>query len=479
MRHPRLGMVLAALALAAAACSDGEAAPTTTQAVTTTAAPSTTVPTTVATTTTTTTLPPTTTTTTTLPPPEVAWGDPQYLLTVAPSFFAKRGDVIDARIQVVAAGDDALHLFVAMQTSGRVHDLGGITQTDNYSDVWVWSSPDGAVWTEPVGLPFPGAFDEWAYAATPFGEELVIVGAWRESGTNPTEVQGFWTFPTEDTDGAAWVGSGSLPSWAQADATNLGGDREEEMLDVVVLGDLLVAVGGSDVVPEFGEPGRPEYAAAVWTSPDGRAWERVADDAGIFSGPANSTGMDAAVADGVTVWAFGVDDSGGRDDLAMWSTGDGATWERLELTGERVTSNRGLVVADAALSPTGVVVVGNEFGSDGRFPVIWFSPDGTAWERPDPGITSEGELVGVVATQFGFIAVGHTRSDSGTEPLVLLSGDGRTWYQDDGGAFAIEGARYCGLTAIGLQDNLVVVGGRVTYHDDYTDVVVWTGSLGL
>lgn len=478
MRHRRLGLVLTALALAGAACSDGGALPTTTQAPTTTGTVATTVPTTTtAPTTTTTTLPPTTTTTTTLPPPEVAWADPQTLLTLRPDFFVQRGEVIDARIRVVASWEDAPYLFVGADTSGRVHDLGMVTQTDHYSDVRVWSSPDGAEWSEQAGLPFPGAFDEWAYAAAPFGEHLVVVGAWRESGTNPTEVQGFWTFPSDDTDGAAWVGVGAPPGWTAAEAAGLGGDREEEMLDVVVLDGLLVAVGSSDTVPEWGEPGRPEYAGAVWTSTDGRAWERVADEAGAFSGPGNSTGMDAAVADGVTVWAFGVDNSGTRDDLAVWSSADGVTWERPELSGERVTSTRDLVVADAALSPAGVVVVGNEFGSDGRFPAIWFSPDGATWERPDPGIAFEGELVGVVATQLGFIAVGYSRSDSGTRPLMLLSGDGRNWYEEADGSFEVEGARRGSLTAIGLHGGLVLVGGLVTYSDDYRDVLVWTGRV--
>ncbi|MBM3695756.1 MAG: hypothetical protein FJW79_07480 [Actinobacteria bacterium] len=478
MRGMRIVPALTVLALLAAACGGSGSASTTTTtlAPTTTAAPSTTAaPTT--TTTTTTTLPPTTTTTT-LPPPQVAWGDPQTVLTLQPDFFVQRGQVIDAQVRVIASWGDAAYLFVGADLSGRVHDLGGVTQTDHYSDVRVWSSPDGADWTEGAGLPFPGSFDEWAYGAVPFGDELAVVGAWRESGTNPAQVQGFWTFPTDDPDGAAWVGSGFPPTWVQADPANLGGDRKEEMLDVVVLDGLLVAVGKSDFVPELGEPGRAEYGAAVWTSADGRAWDRVPDDAGVFSGPGNSTRMKAAVGDAGTVWAFGIDDSARRDDLAVWSTPDGTTWERLELDGERATGARDLVVADAARSPLGFVVVGNEFGNDGRFPAIWFSPDGIQWERPDPGVAFEGELVSVAATDFGFIAVGFFRPEGRTSPLVLLSGDGRNWYQEAEGAFEVEGTRRSRLTAVGVHAGTVLVGGLVTYFDDYRDVVVWSGPVG-
>jgi len=474
----RIVPAVAVLALLAAACGGGEGAPTTTTttAATTTAASSTT--TTAGTTTTTTTTLPPTTTTTTLPPPEVAWGEPQSLILMLPSFVVGRGQIIDAQVRVVASWGDEAYLLTGVDVSGRVHDLGGVTQTDHYSDVGVWSSPDGAAWTEQAGLPFPGSFDEWAHAAAPFGDQLVVVGAWRESGTNPTQVQNIWTFNTDDLDATAWVGAGAPPAWTGADPADLGGDREEEMVDVVPLGDRLVAVGNSDIIPEFGVAARPEYGGAVWVSADGLSWERVADEAGVFSGPDITTGMSAAVGDGSTVWAFGVDRSSRTDILAVWATIDGTDWERLEITGEEISSRQSLAVEDAARSDAATVVVGSEFGDDGRFPTIWYSLDGLSWERADLGDAVPGDLLGVAATEFGFIAVGYTRPNGAAAPLVLLSGDGRTWYEGTSEAFTVDGATRLSLTAVGVHRGMVVVAGVANYIDDYRDVLVWSGPIG-
>ena len=105
------------------------------------------------------------------------------------------------------------HVIAGVDVAGPARNLGGVSQTDQYSDVAVWSSTDGAAWSEERGLPFPGFFDEWAYAAAPFDEDLVVVGAWEDSGTTAAREQSIWTFSTDDPDGAAWLGSGIPPQW--------------------------------------------------------------------------------------------------------------------------------------------------------------------------------------------------------------------------------------------------------------------------
>ena len=210
MRSARILVV--GMAVVAAACGGGDGAVTTTvgPSSTTGAASTTAVTTTTAAPATTTTLPPTTTTTT-LPPPEVAWGRPQGIVAIPSGFFAEEGDISRARVEVIASWADSAYLFVAVDLYGRGRNLGGVMQTDAYSDVGVWSSPDGLEWTAQAGPAFPGFFDEWANAAVPFGDELVVVGAWRESGTIATEVpfqgQSVWTFSNEPPDGAVWVGT--------------------------------------------------------------------------------------------------------------------------------------------------------------------------------------------------------------------------------------------------------------------------------
>lgn len=480
MRRTRTGAALALLAMAAAACGGGSGSTSLTAPITsTTALPSTSVLTTVAISTTTAiTLPPTTTTT--LSPPAVIWGDPTSLVVVPPSPIVSRvGDLSGTDLTLITSWNASAYLFVETRQFGRTHDLGMAQQTDSYSDIAVWASPDAAEWSEHPGLVLPGDFDEWAYGAASLGNGLVVVGAWREAGTNPVQVQGFWTFPTDDKDGFVWVGSGNPPVWSRAAQAEFSGDREEVMHAVVVVGGALVAVGTSDVRPQFGSGVRPENAGAVWISADGRGWERVPDGSGLFSGPGISTGMQAAVSSGTTAWAFGVETRSGSALLAVWSTGNGTDWVRIEIPDDAVASSRSLLVADAALATRGMVVVGSEFGDDGPSPAAWFSSDGASWERIDLGIPEEGELRGVAATEFGFVAVGRYRDpQSGYRPLLLLSGDGRTWTRDPGLAFDLEDSVRLGLVAVGVHQGVVIVGGLVGYHDDSEELLVWSGPIG-
>ncbi len=220
----------------------------------------------------------------------------------------------------------------------------------------------------------------------------------------------------------------------------------------------------------------PIFDGAVWTSTDATDWARVEDPDGLFSGPGISTAFDAAVTDGTTAWAFGVDQGNMVDALAVWTTGDGSNWQRVEITGDGISTSQDLVVADAALSPMGMVVVGSEFGDAGRFPAAWFSPDGIVWERVDPLVAGEGELMSVAAMDHGFVVVGNSREDHTTRPLILLSGDGRSWSQDTGGPAVVEGA--AGLTTVAAHQDVLIVGGQIIYFDDSRDLVMWSGSVG-
>ena len=466
-------------ALVVAACGSGQSAETTVEPTTTTAPPVTTTQPPTTTTPPTTTLPPTTTTTTTTPPPPaVAWGVPAVIASLAPDFaIVQQGKVMAVTVRSVTSWGDSAYALTEVDVLGRSHDLGGMLQTDHYSDIGVWASQDGSAWQEQSDLPFPGSFDEWAAAATVFGDTLVVGGSWRESGTTPTQVQNFWTFPTAPFDSAVWLGSAATGEWARVEDPDLGGDRDEAITDMVAVGGVLVAVGYAEVIPEFGVMALPVFDAAVWTSADGADWTRIEDPAGLFSGPGISTAFDAAVTDGTTAWTLGVDQGGPVDELAVWTTGNGSDWQRLEITGDGISTNQDFVVADAALSPAGIVVVGSEFGDAGRFPAAWFSPDGIAWERMDPGTDLEGELVAVASTEFGFVAVGHTVADRTVRPLVLLSGGGRDWTDGSGLLPGVAEATRVYLTAVGLHQGLLMTAGNVTYPDDTRDVMIWSGEV--
>lgn len=424
------------------------------------------------------TTPPVTATTTTRPPaPRLSWSPPQSILSMGRDFLVGEGDVSTARVSVIASWGGQARLFTRVDITGRGRNVGGIVQTDAYTDTRVWTSPDGSNWSEAPALPLPGFFDEWANAATALDGGVVVVGASRRSGTDAHQVQGIWLFTGADTDGAVWVTGPDDDAWSQVSQPSLGGARDEEIRAVVALGSRLVAVGSARMVPEFGTVAIPEYDGLAWVSDDGVTWTAAADPGGVFSGPGIITAFDAAVSDGTRVWAIGTETRGATSLLAVWTTDDGERWERVEITGDRLTSTLGIAVAAAGLSPAGMVAVGNEFGASGRVPVIWFSADGTAWERIDVPTGLGGELVAVTVTAGGFVAVGHTREQSTYRPFIVASGDGRTWEEVTAEAFAVDDMARGVLTAVGVHGDRVIVAGVITYLDDLRDVLVWSGTV--
>jgi len=170
----------------------------------------------------------------------------------------------------------------------------------------VWVSPDGLSWEKLASDRFsasPGFAEAdlvmRAVAAGPMG--LVAVGH-----RDPWEAEN----PVEETDAAVWVSSDGL-SWVlvSEDSSTFGGPSDQEMVAVTAGGPGLVAVGSDHA----GGDGN----AAVWTSPDGTTWSRVADDA-VFggSGDQQMAGV-AAAAPGLV--AVGLDGPGGSDaDAAVW-----------------------------------------------------------------------------------------------------------------------------------------------------------------
>jgi len=60
-----------------------------------------------------------------------------------------------------------------------------------------------------------------------------------------------------------------------------------------------------------------DFDAAVWTSPDGVVWSRVAHDEAVFGGDANQQVVSVATMESGIV-AVGDEESGGDFDAAVW-----------------------------------------------------------------------------------------------------------------------------------------------------------------
>ena len=191
----------------------------------------------------------------------------------------------------------------------------GVRRADTEdSSAAVWTSPDGVTWT-PVPddeAVFGGKGSQIMMSVTRGGPGLVAVGGDRDSSA------AVWTSP----DGLTWT---RVPD----DEAVFGGQGNQHMSGVTIGGPGLVAVGEDWADTETGG-GR----AAVWTSPDGVTWTRVADDEAVFSVAGRNTSMGQVATLGSTLVATGIaldPTSNGAHEPLAWSSTDGVTWSVMDL----------------------------------------------------------------------------------------------------------------------------------------------------
>ncbi len=158
--------------------------------------------------------------------------------------------------------------------------------------------------------------------------------------------------------------------------------------------------------------------AAVWTSPDGVDWARLAHDP-AFDGAA----MADVVAGGPGLVAVGATATGGRftpatEQAVVWTSADGGqSWRRIDSS-----SFNGAGMTAVTAGGPGLVAV----GGDGATVVIWTSPDGETWQRvPDQdGIRAGATARSIVPGGEGLVVVG---ADDALDGAVWTSSDGAGW----------------------------------------------------
>ncbi len=162
------------------------------------------------------------------------------------------------------------------------------------------------------------------------------------------------------------------------------------------------------------------WRAALWTSVDGRDWQRVPHDPALFG---DASGIFRLLVRGNEILALGIVCDEDHCPTALWSSLDGLTWERILLDDTAFPS--GLADGEA-----GLVAVGSDGSDTGSWAAVWTSADGTDWERVphDPQVLGAGEgtyesMTDVAAGADGFVAVGT----DGTNAIVWFSPDGVTW----------------------------------------------------
>jgi hypothetical protein len=251
-------------------------------------------------------------------------------------------------------------------------------------------------------------------------------------------------------DGFTWTRSGALAATAGSLANG------------VAIGESMIAVVGASGAD-----------AAVWTSPDGRAWQAV-ESADLRDPAQLSISTVVPWKDGF-VAAGHVGSLVGPIRAAFWVSGDGRTWRRIadspEFADSRVAD---LTVRDGSLVAVGAA--GDAKRSTGA--VTWRSTDPDHWERSATEDPLDGTVMNsVTAGPGGIVAVG---SDIDAKHAVAWhSADGLTWTQApeatslENHGLRIE-MRSVAWTAAGY-----VAGGHLLFGTQYPAAVVWTSLDGL
>ena len=116
-----------------------------------------------------------------------------------------------------------------------------------------------------------------------------------------------------------WTSSDGL-TWGRVvdDEAAFGGDLAPSLTSVTVGGPGLVAVGVD----------WDREAAAAWTSTDGLDWQRVPHDEAVFGGEAGQW-MHSVTEAGAGLIAVGREGLYDEGSAAVWTSPDGITWRRL------------------------------------------------------------------------------------------------------------------------------------------------------
>lgn len=184
----------------------------------------------------------------------------------------------------------------------------GSERLDGEWSAAAWVSADGKKWTQAppddAELGGPGMQEMRGVAVA--DEQIVAVGSDESSGTS---------------DAAVWVsGNGLRWNRLRQNREVFGRNGEQVMTSVLAGEDGFVSVGWDTIAGS--------KDAAAWTSARGTTWVRSPHDEEVLGGPGKQVifALDR-LDDGLV--AVGLDTFGGGGDAAVWTSPDGASWMRV------------------------------------------------------------------------------------------------------------------------------------------------------
>ncbi|HET7031377.1 MAG TPA: hypothetical protein VFI34_12760 [Candidatus Limnocylindrales bacterium] len=293
---------------------------------------------------------------------------------------------------------------------GQSHVVG---PDDRLPPASLWTSPDGVTWTRGADSDaFVSVREGWNRVPLDLlrtDAGYVAVGMSQFDDASQADAAA-WSSPDGATWGPALVDEGSGRTMDEVVATDHG---------LVAFGDRRYDFHGG-----FGD------GSAIWTSPDGRSWTRIADDDAPPLGvrlrdvtPFGSGWIATATAE------FG----SGEDRLLRKPVSDGV-WRSDDAIHWTPIRNTPLKLGPLVAGPDGLVALGRQEGPGGGddVPVAWRSTDGAVWTKtvlPRPaglpvGTTFDARFL--VRAPGGWLAAGD-RDGGDAGSVVWSSRDGVSW----------------------------------------------------
>ena len=380
-----------------------------------------------------------------------------------------------AASSTVAAGDVAEWTRLGVETTESIVGLTDVTAADSglvaigfdpgadlRQNGVIVVSDDGVMWTR-LGETDPALTSGTVllYAIAEAESGLVAVGMSCPDDEMPC-VSG--PYPT------VWI-SADGPSWTRT-------ELEQGAVTGALTGVLATEYGivASGAVREPMSGSSTALSPAWWLSTDGSTWSRVwTGDTILDVEPAFQPGASAFElgSDGLIVGVGSALIETGEAIAAVWVSTNGVDWERVErdAVGFTSVSGDGVAMLDIAAGSDGFVAVGTDGGTQAA---VWTSNDGWSWNRvdvSDQAVAAATSLSAVTAISDGFVAVGPNGwIDNIERPItVWASPDGTLWYQ----SFVL-GRGYA--SSVLATDTGITVAGAANVGDDY-EAAIWFAPL--
>jgi hypothetical protein len=211
-----------------------------------------------------------------------------------------------------ALAGDGLQRIRDLVSSGSQLVAVGASGPEGGQDAAAWISDDGETWVRMTSDAFAASGQQEMWGASPLGARLVVIGYTTERG---------------DMDPAVWLLEEE--AWSRVDPDDFDESNTQIMLDIAggERGLPLVAVGcEEDAFARCDTASSSTADAAVWTSDDGRSWERVITESGRLDGEGIQV-MRAVVTYRGSFVAVGTRTAPRGDlDGGAWISADGLEW---------------------------------------------------------------------------------------------------------------------------------------------------------